>query len=634
MCMQGIAKTGSGKTAAFILPMIVHIMDQPELAKGEGPIALIAAPTRELAEQIHREARKLARPYQLRICAAFGGLPKQQQFKELRAGAEVAVCTPGRMIDLIKMKACTTRRVTYLVFDEADRMFDLGFEPQVRSLMGQVRPDRQTLLFSATMPRKMERLAAEALTAPVRITVGTAGGANEDVRQVVEVVGDDGAKMQWLSSRLAALVDDGDVLVFANQKARVDALSSALEALGVARVAAIHGDMDQASRMEVLGAFKAGQVHVLVATDVAARGLDIKSIKTVVNYDAAKDIETHVHRVGRTGRAGDKEGVAYTLLLPTETKAAADLVRCLAAAGQDAPHAVHEMAMRDSKFKRGEGRGKGKRGAQGRPKGPQVGGSGLGFGPSGNGGGSAAPAAQTGSYASGLAGFAPSHDGADAHFLTAARPTPPGQLAARVPPPTVAPPAQAVPAATPVPSPPPGFAAQAAAAPPLPQPPQKGPQAEYIEARHAAVGQQFKSSFVSSGLRQGDVDAKPQIVLPKSSTIRQGAQAPGARAPPPPPVPVTQMPLYLQQRPQFGRGRGSGGGPPAPVAPMVHGGGGASVPSGLQQGPAGGPSAAAVQSDSVQRAIAQARAIAERLAAKGGGGGGGGQGSQWKWGGG
>ncbi|EFN57854.1 hypothetical protein CHLNCDRAFT_6836, partial [Chlorella variabilis] len=357
----GIAKTGSGKTAAFVLPMIVHIMDQPELQKGEGPIGVIVAPTRELAEQIHKETRRFSKAYNLGVAAAFGGLSKHQQFKDLKAGCEVAVCTPGRMIDLIRMKACNMKRATYLVFDEADRMFDMGFEPQVRSIMGQIRPDRQTLLFSATMPRKVERLAGDALTSPVRITVGEVGGANEDIKQVVEVVHDLGSKQKWLLDRLQRFIDDGDVLVFANQKARVDELAAALQAAG-AKVAAIHGDMDQHTRMHTLADFKAGAYHALVATDVAARGLDIKSIKTVVNYDAAKDIDTHVHRIGRTGRAGDKDGVAYTLLLPHETRIAGDLVQNLATAGQEVPAMLHELAARDPRFRKGTARGKGGRG--------------------------------------------------------------------------------------------------------------------------------------------------------------------------------------------------------------------------------------------------------------------------------
>ncbi|KAK9915167.1 hypothetical protein WJX75_005510 [Coccomyxa subellipsoidea] len=375
----GIAKTGSGKTAAFVLPMLVHIMDQPELEKGEGPIGIIVAPTRELAEQIHKETRRFSKPYNLRVCAAFGGISKHDQFKDLKAGAEVAVCTPGRMIDLIKMKACGCKRVTYLVFDEADRMFDMGFEPQVRSIIGQVRPDRQTLLFSATLPNKIDRLVQDALTSPVRVTVGEIGAANDDIRQIAEVL-DDSAKWTWLQANVQGFIDQGDVLVFVSTKVRAEEVSGQLQAARL-KAAAIHGDMDQHSRMQVLHDFKAGKHHVLVATDVAARGLDIKSIKTVVNMDAAKDIDTHVHRVGRTGRAGDKDGVAYTIVTPREARFAGELVNSLAAANQQVPKALMDVAAKDGRFRKAGNRSGGRgRGGRGRGR-SQVGGAGLGFGP-------------------------------------------------------------------------------------------------------------------------------------------------------------------------------------------------------------------------------------------------------------
>ncbi|MEW5317982.1 MAG: hypothetical protein WDW38_009236 [Sanguina aurantia] len=360
----GIAKTGSGKTAAFLLPMLVHLMEQRELSHGEGPIGLIVAPTRELAEQIHKEARKFAKPYSLRVAAAFGGLSKFDQVKDLKAGSEVAVCTPGRMIDLIRMKACTLARTTYLVFDEADRMFDMGFEPQVRSLLGQIRPDRQTLLFSATMPRKIEGLVNDALSSPVRVTVGEAGAANTDVVQHVQVLANDMAKMGWIKAELQSFIDQGDVVVFLNQRVRVESLVSELQGVGF-KAAAIHGEMDQYSRMAVLDGFKSGVHHVLVATDVAARGLDIKTIKTVVNYDAAKDIDTHIHRVGRTGRAGDKEGCAHTLLLPGEARFAGQLVSSLMLAGQEVPKALAGLANKDAGFRHSSSAGGGGGGGRG-----------------------------------------------------------------------------------------------------------------------------------------------------------------------------------------------------------------------------------------------------------------------------
>lgn len=371
----GIAKTGSGKTAAFVLPMIVHIMDQPELQKEEGPIGVICAPTRELAHQIYLEAKKFAKPYGIRVAAVYGGMSKLDQFKELKAGCEIVVATPGRLIDLLKMRALTMLRATYLVLDEADRMFDLGFEPQVRSIVGQIRPDRQTLLFSATMPYKVERLAREILTDPVRVTVGEVGMANEDITQVVNVIPSDAEKMPWLLEKLPEMIDEGDVLVFASKKATVDEIDSQLVQQGF-KVAALHGDKDQASRMDILQKFKSGIYHVLVATDVAARGLDIKSIKSVVNFDIARDMDMHVHRIGRTGRAGDKDGTAYTLITQKEARFAGELVNSLVAAGQNVSSELMDLAMKDGRFRaKRDARKGGKKG--GRGKGGSGGGRGV-----------------------------------------------------------------------------------------------------------------------------------------------------------------------------------------------------------------------------------------------------------------
>ncbi|KAJ6807699.1 DEAD-box ATP-dependent RNA helicase 24 [Iris pallida] len=358
----GIAKTGSGKTAAFILPMIVHIMDQPELAKEEGPIGVICAPTRELAHQIYLEAKKFAKSHGIRVSAVYGGMSKLDQFKELKAGCDIVVATPGRLIDMLKMKALTMLRATYLVLDEADRMFDLGFEPQIRSIVGQIRPDRQTLLFSATMPYKVERLAREIISDPIRVTVGEVGMANEDITQVVSVIPSDAEKMPWLLQKLPGMIDDGDVLVFASKKGTVDEIENHLVQKGF-KVAALHGDKDQASRMDILQKFKSGVYHVLVATDVAARGLDIKSIKSVVNYDIAKDMDMHVHRIGRTGRAGDKDGTAHTLITQKEARFAGELVNSLIAAGQNVSTELMDLAMKDGRFRaKRDGRKGGKKG--------------------------------------------------------------------------------------------------------------------------------------------------------------------------------------------------------------------------------------------------------------------------------
>ncbi|KAI3414409.1 uncharacterized protein J3R85_016415 [Psidium guajava] len=371
----GIAKTGSGKTAAFVLPMIVHIMDQPELAKEEGPIGVICAPTRELAHQIYLECKKFSKSHGIRVSAVYGGMSKLEQFKELKAGCEIVVATPGRLIDMLKMKALTMLRATYLVLDEADRMFDLGFEPQIRSIVGQIRPDRQTLLFSATMPRKVEKLAREILSDPIRVTVGEVGMANEDITQVVHVIPSDAEKLPWLIEKLPALIDEGDVLVFASKKAAVDEIESQLSQRGF-KVAALHGDKDQASRMEILQKFKSGIYHVLIATDVAARGLNIKSIKSVVNFDIARDMDMHVHRIGRTGRAGDKDGVAYTLITQKEARFAGELVNSLIAAGQNVSTELMDLAMKDGRFRSKRDSRKGG-GRKGRGRGGGVGGRGV-----------------------------------------------------------------------------------------------------------------------------------------------------------------------------------------------------------------------------------------------------------------
>ncbi|XVF32906.1 hypothetical protein REPUB_Repub17cG0123200 [Reevesia pubescens] len=394
----GIAKTGSGKTASFVLPMIVHIMDQPELQKEEGPIGVICAPTRELAHQIFLETKKFAKAYGIRASAVYGGMSKLDQFKELKAGCEIVVATPGRLIDMLKMKALTMMRATYLVLDEADRMFDLGFEPQIRSIVGQIRPDRQTLLFSATMPSKVEKLAREILSDPIRVTVGEVGMANEDITQLVHVIPSDSEKLPWLLEKLPGMIDEGDVLVFASKKAAVDEIESQVSQKGF-KVAALHGDKDQASRMEILQKFKSGIYHVLIATDVAARGLDIKSIKSVVNFDIAKDMDMHVHRIGRTGRAGDKDGTAYTLITQKEARFAGELVNSLIAAGQNVSMELMDLAMKDGRFrskrdarkgggKKGRGRGGGSGGGGGGGSGRGVRGVdyglGIGYNPESN----------------------------------------------------------------------------------------------------------------------------------------------------------------------------------------------------------------------------------------------------------
>ncbi|NWU13785.1 DDX42 helicase, partial [Cephalopterus ornatus] len=368
--MIGIAKTGSGKTAAFIWPMLIHIMDQKELEPGDGPIAVIVCPTRELCQQIHSECKRFGKAYNLRSVAVYGGGSMWEQAKALQEGAEIVVCTPGRLIDHVKKKATNLQRVTYLVFDEADRMFDMGFEYQVRSVASHVRPDRQTLLFSATFRKKIEKLARDILIDPIRVVQGDIGEANEDVTQIVEIFPSGPSKWNWLTRRLVEFTSSGSVLLFVTKKANAEELANNLKQedhnLGL-----LHGDMDQSERNKVISEFKKKGIPILVATDVAARGLDIPSIKTVINYDVARDIDTHTHRIGRTGRAGEK-GVAYTLLTPKDSNFAGDLVRNLEGANQHVSKELLDLAMQNPWFRKSRFKG-------GKGKKLNIGGGGLGY---------------------------------------------------------------------------------------------------------------------------------------------------------------------------------------------------------------------------------------------------------------
>ncbi|CAH0481757.1 unnamed protein product [Peronospora belbahrii] len=353
----GIAKTGSGKTLAFTLPMVRHVMDQRELERGEGPIAVVLAPTRELAHQTYVQAKKFLAVYGASCAAVYGGAGKWEQVQALKKGVEVVVATPGRLIEMIRKKTAPMNRVTFVVLDEADRMFEMGFEPQLRSVMGQVRPDRQTLMFSATFRRRIESLALDVLTNPVKLTIGQVGQANEDIRQIAVVLPGHGAKWPWLMAHIRNLVDEGRLLIFAGSKAGCEELAKNLAtAFPAASALCLHGDKTQQERAQALAKFKQGECRVLVATDVAARGLDVKDVKNVVNFDVAKNIDTHVHRIGRTGRMGLEGfelGTAYTLVTRNEAQFAAQLVYNMDVSGQPISLELLALAKRDARFRRG-----------------------------------------------------------------------------------------------------------------------------------------------------------------------------------------------------------------------------------------------------------------------------------------
>ncbi|CAG8601941.1 3784_t:CDS:10 [Paraglomus occultum] len=343
----GVAKTGSGKTVAFLLPMFRHIKDQRPLEPMEGPVAIIMTPTRELAVQIHRECKHFLKALGLRAVCAYGGSPIKDQIADLKRGAEIIVCTPGRMIDLLcanSGRVTNLKRVTYLVLDEADRMFDMGFEPQVMKIVNNVRPDRQTVLFSATFPRQMESLARKVLKRPLEITVGGRSVVAQDVTQLIEVREDSTKFVRLLEILGQQYNDDPEArtLIFVDRQEAADNLLRDLIRKGYPCMS-LHGGKDQLDRDSTIADFKSGVCQILIATSVAARGLDVKQLKLVINYECPNHMEDYVHRVGRTGRAGNK-GTAYTFITPEQDRYAMDIVKALKLSGGHVSPELQQLA--------------------------------------------------------------------------------------------------------------------------------------------------------------------------------------------------------------------------------------------------------------------------------------------------
>lgn len=306
---------------------------------------MIMAPTRELVHQIYSDIRKFCKPLNLSAVAVYGGGGVAAQISELKRGTHIVVCTPGRMIDILCTgagKISNLRRVTYLVMDEADRMFDMGFEPQITRLVQNTRPNRQTVLFSATFPRQVESLARKVLTRPVEIQVGGRSVVNKDITQTVEVRPEGEERFLRLLELLGEWYEKGKILIFVHSQDKCDSLFKELMGKGYPCLS-LHGAKDQTDREETLADFKANVCNIMIATSIAARGLDVKELELVVNFDVPNHYEDYVHRVGRTGRAGRK-GSAVTFISLEEERYAPDLVKALELSEQPIPEDLKKLA--------------------------------------------------------------------------------------------------------------------------------------------------------------------------------------------------------------------------------------------------------------------------------------------------
>ncbi|XP_042068111.1 DEAD-box ATP-dependent RNA helicase 52C-like [Salvia splendens] len=358
--LMACAQTGSGKTAAFCFPIISgimrgHIANRPQGTRTVFPLALILSPTRELSVQIHEEARKFSYQTGVRVVVTYGGAPMHQQLRELERGVDILVATPGRLVDLLERAKVSLKMIRYLALDEADRMLDMGFEPQIRKIVEEAdmpRPgERQTMLFSATFPKEIQRLASDFLSNYIFLAVGRVGSSTGLIVQRVEFVRE-ADKRSHLMDLLHAQRDSGIqgkqalTLVFVETKKGADALEHWL-CLNEFPATTIHGDRTQQEREFALRSFKSGRTPILVATDVAARGLDIPHVSHVINFDLPNDIDDYVHRIGRTGRAG-KSGLATAFFNEKNMSMAKGLGELMKEANQEVPEWLTRFAGRPS----------------------------------------------------------------------------------------------------------------------------------------------------------------------------------------------------------------------------------------------------------------------------------------------
>uniref|UniRef100_A0A0K0ED31 RNA helicase n=1 Tax=Strongyloides stercoralis TaxID=6248 RepID=A0A0K0ED31_STRER len=350
-----IARTGSGKTLGFIVPAINHIRNQPRRGHGDGPGALVLLPTRELAQQVEEVSRDYCNATNMKMCCLFGGASKNGQSRDLQRGVDIVVATPGRLIDFLATDTTNLRRCSFLVLDEADRMLDMGFEPQIRKIIGQIRPDRQTMMFSATWPKEVRNLASEFQNDPAFLNVGSLElSANHNITQHIEII-EEHEKQPRMLQLLDGILKTAEpkTLIFVETKRKADELTRNMRREGWPAMC-IHGDKGQSERDWVLKQFKEGKTPILLATDVAARGLDVNDIKYVINFDYPNNSEDYVHRIGRTGRS-DRKGDAYTFFTSANAGKARDLIKILEEAKQKVPQELYSFS--SNSYGGGNGRG-------------------------------------------------------------------------------------------------------------------------------------------------------------------------------------------------------------------------------------------------------------------------------------
>ncbi|NXS63459.1 DDX43 helicase, partial [Brachypteracias leptosomus] len=344
----GIAQTGTGKTLAYLLPGFIHLTSQP-VSKDQrgGPGMLVLAPTRELALQVEAECSKY-RYKEIKSICIYGGGDRKGQIDVVTKGVDIVIATPGRLNDLQMNNFINLKSITYLVLDEADRMLDMGFEPQIMKILIDVRPDRQTVMTSATWPDGVRRLAKSYLKNPMIVYIGTLDlAAVNTVEQRVIVVTEE-EKRVLMQRFIDSMKPKDKVIIFVGKKLTADDLASNFSLQGIP-VQSLHGNREQYDREQALDDFKKGKVRVLVATDVASRGLDVHDITHVFNFDFPRNIEEYVHRVGRTGRAG-RTGVAITLLTENDWRVANELTEILERANQVVPSELIAMAERYKQY--------------------------------------------------------------------------------------------------------------------------------------------------------------------------------------------------------------------------------------------------------------------------------------------